>query len=55
MSLTSGLDYFIAAAGILIIVLIFAWNIYEVFIRKSNHDSSAISGKDDHSEDSAIR
>lgn len=55
MNLTSGLDYFIAGSGILIILVIFAWNIYEVFVRKSGHGSSARPDTDDHSEDSAIR
>lgn len=55
MNLTSGLDYFIAIAGILMIVVIFAWNFYEVFVRKSDHNSKDAQGKADHSEDSAIR
>ena len=36
MYLTSALDYVIAIAGILIIVGIFAWNIYDTFIHR--HD-----------------
>lgn len=36
MNLTSALDYVIAVTGILIIVISFAWNIYEVFIHKSH-------------------
>ena len=55
MNLTSGLDCFIAVTGILIIVVIFAWNIYEVFVRKSSHSSSTPPQTNDHSEDSAIR
>lgn len=46
MNLTSTLDYFIAITGILIIVVSFAWNIYEVFIHHSQSETS---------EDSAMR
>lgn len=49
MNLSSSLDYFIAITGILIIVVSFAWNIYEVFIRKAHHDSPS------EDSDSAIR
>ncbi len=52
MNLTSALDYFIAIAGIAIIVISFVWNIYEVFVHKSGHQTSD-PGHD--SEDSAIR
>ena len=44
MELNGALDYFIAISGILIILISFVWNIYEVFIHKSSHS---------HSEDSA--
>lgn len=40
MNLTSALDYVIAVTGILIIVISFAWNIYEVFIHKSHSEES---------------
>lgn len=40
MNLTSALDYVIAVTGILIIVISFAWNIYEVFIHKSHTDEA---------------
>lgn len=40
MNLTSTLDYIIAVIGILIIVVSFAWNIYDVFI------STAVQGSD---------
>ena len=46
MNLTSPLDYVIAVSGILTIFVSFAWNIYEVFLHKSNDSSD---------EDSAIR
>lgn len=46
MELTSALDYFIAITGILIIVVSFAWNIYEVFFHRSHSETS---------EDSAMR
>lgn len=52
MNLTSALDYIVAIAGIAIIVVSFAWNIYEVFIHKSGQHSS---DPEHHSEDSAIR
>lgn len=45
MNLTSALDYVIAITGILIIIVSFAWNIYEVFIHRSHSeepDDSAI-------------
>lgn len=50
MEFTSTLDYFIAAMGILIIVVSFAWNIYEVFLHKAQ-DSASL----EDSKDSAIR
>lgn len=46
MNLTSVLDYVIAITGILIIVVSFAWNIYEVFLHRSHSEEA---------EDSAIR
>lgn len=52
MNLTSALDYFIAISGILIIIISFVWNIYEVFVHKSERHTSA---QKDQSEDSAIR
>ncbi len=58
MNLSSVLDYMIAISGILIIFVSFAWNIYDVFIRKTVHHDSLSSGteqKASHSQDSAIR
>lgn len=46
MNLTNTLDYFIAITGSLIMIVSFAWNIYEVFIHRSQSEES---------EDSAIR
>ena len=37
MNLSSTLDYIIAISGFLIIIISFAWNIYDVFLRKSIH------------------
>lgn len=49
MDLNSGLDYFIAISGFLIILVSFGWNMYDVFLRKSSHHAHS----DD--SDSAIR
>lgn len=49
MELNGALDYFIAISGILIILISFVWNIYEVFIHKPNHSDS------EDSADSSIR
>ena len=46
MELTSAFDYFIAITGILIIVVSFAWNIYEVFFHRPHSEAP---------EDSAMR
>lgn len=37
MNLTGAFDYIVAIAGILIIVGSFAWNIYEIFIHRHDH------------------
>lgn len=50
MELSSALDYFIAILGILIIVVSFVWNIYEVFFHKETEAPCS-----DDSTDSAIR
>lgn len=50
MELSSALDYVIAITGILIIVVSFVWNIYEVFFHK---ETKAPRSGD--STDSAIR
>ncbi len=52
MNLTSVLDYVIAITGILIIIISFVWNIYEVFVHKTGRHPN---GRENHSEDSAIR
>lgn len=53
MNLTSALDYVIAITGILIIVISFGWNIYDVFLRKAIHISKENTSSQ--SADSAIR
>lgn len=40
LNLTSPLDYIIAISGMLIIIGSFAWNIYDIFLRR--HSDSAI-------------
>lgn len=58
MNLTGVLDYVIAILGFFIIVVSFAWNIYDVFLRKSIHHFIAVKEeKSDtpQSTDSAIR
>lgn len=40
MNLTSALDYFIAISGFLIIIGSFAWNIYDIYLRKALHHSA---------------
>lgn len=55
--LTGPMDYIIAISGMLIIITSFAWNIYDIFLRKSIHhhlSDSEDSGSDQFS-DSAIR
>ncbi|MCI9416088.1 MAG: hypothetical protein HFI82_01575 [Eubacterium sp.] len=46
MELNGALDYFIAISGILIIVISFVWNIYEVFIHKTTDASHAVDSAD---------
>lgn len=58
MNFTGVLDYVIAILGFFIIVVSFAWNIYDVFLRKSiHHFTTAKEEESDtpQSTDSAIR
>ena len=57
MNLSSTLDYVISISGFLIIIISFAWNIYDVFLRKSIHHLAEIRHEEHiaQSSDSAIR
>lgn len=55
MHLTSMLDYVIAIIGMLIIVVSFGWNIYEVFFREALHTHATGDETKTSSSDSAIR
>lgn len=55
--LTGPMDYIIAISGMLIIITSFAWNIYDIFLRKSMHHHTPDSADPGHDQfsDSAIR